>query len=91
MPKYVIERPVPGAGALTEDDLRGVSEKSNSVLDELNGAAQWLHTYVTDDNMFCVYIAPDEATVREHAIRGGFPITSINKVAHVIDPSTGGK
>ena len=90
MPKYVIDRPVPGAGALSDDDIRGISEKSNSVLTDMGGKAQWLHSYVTDDNIFCVYIAPDEDTVREHATRGGFPVTSVNKVARVIDPTSGG-
>ena len=90
MPKYVIDRPIPGAGALSDDDIRGISEKSNGVLADMAGAAQWLHSYVTDDNIFCVYIAPDEETVREHATRGGFPVTSVNKVARVIDPTTGG-
>ena len=90
MPKYVIERALPGAGALSDDDLRGISEKSNGVLAEMGGDVQWLHSYVTDDKIFCVYIAPDEETVREHATRGGFPVTSVNKVARVIDPTTGG-
>ncbi len=90
MPKYVIDRPIPGAGALSDDDIRAISEKSNSVLADMAGRAQWLHSYVTDDNIFCVYVAPDEATVREHATRGGFPVTSVNKVARVIDPTTGG-
>ena len=90
MPKYVIERGLPGAGALSDDDLRGISEKSNSVLTEMGGEVKWLHSYVTDDKIFCVYIAPDEERVREHATRGGFPADAVRPVARVIDPTTGG-
>ncbi len=91
MPKYVIERTIPGVGALNADDLRGISEKSNSVLDEMGGDVQWLHSYVTDDKIFCVYIAPDEDRVREHATRGGFPADVVRPVGAVIDPATGGR
>lgn len=90
MPKYVIDRPVPGVGALSDDDIRGISEKSNGVLADMGGTAKWLHSYVTDDKIFCVYIAPDEETVREHATRGGFPVSSVNRVARIIDPTDGG-
>lgn len=90
MPKYVIERTVPGVGALNTDDLRGISEKSNSVLAEMGGDVQWLHSYVTDDKIFCVYVAPDEARVREHATRGGFPADAVRPVSTIIDPTTGG-
>ena len=90
MPKYVIDRPIPGVGALSDDDMRGISEKSNSVLADMAGRVQWLHSYVTDDNIFCVYVAPDEAMVREHASRGGFPANAIRPVSAVIDPTTGG-
>lgn len=90
MPKYVIERELPGAGALGDDDLRGISEKSNSVLAEMGGDVQWLHSYVTDDKIFCVYIAPDADRVREHANRGGFPANAVCHVSEVIDPTTGG-
>ena len=90
MPKYVIERPLPGAGALSADDLRGISEKSNNVLAEMGGDVQWLHSYVTDDKIFCVYVAPNEDRVREHATRGGFPAEAVCHVAGMIDPTSGG-
>ena len=90
MPKYLIERDLPGAGTLSDDEVVGISQKSNNVLAEMGGDVQWLHSYVTDDAIFCVYVAPDEARVREHAARGGFPADPIRKVARVIDPSTGG-
>lgn len=90
MPKYVIERPLPGVGGLGDHDMRGISEKSNTVLNEMGGDVQWLHSYVTDDKIFCVYIAPDEDRVREHASRGGFPAEAVCRVARVIDPTTGG-
>ena len=91
MPKYVIERDLPGAGSLTADELRGISEKSNGVLAEMGGDVQWLHSYVTGDKITCVYIAPDEARVREHASRGGFPANAVLEVSSVIDPTTGGR
>ena len=91
MPKYVIERDLPGAGTLTADELLGISEKSNTVLDEMGGDVQWLHSYVTGDKIFCVYIAPDENRVREHATRGGFPANAVHEVTSVIDPTTGGR
>ncbi len=90
MPKYVIERTVPGVGALSADELRGISEKSNSVLAEMGRDVQWLHSYVTDDKIFCVYVAPDEERVREHATRGGFPADAVCHVSTLIDPTTGG-
>ena len=90
MPKFVIERPLPGVGALGDDDMRGISQKSNAVLDEMGGDVQWLHSYVTDDKIFCVYIAPDAGRVQEHARRGGFPAEAICHVSRVIDPTTGG-
>ena len=90
MPKYVIERDLPGVGALGDDDMRGISEKSNSVLEEMGRDVQWLHSYVTDDKIFCVYIAPDEDRVREHASRGGFPANAVCHVSRMIDPTTGG-
>lgn len=90
MPKYVIERPLPGVGALGDDDMRGISEKSNAVLAEMGGDVHWLQSYVTDDKIFCVYIAPDEDRVREHARRGGFPADAVCHVSRIIDPSTGG-
>ena len=88
MPKYVIERTLPGAGKLSAKDLRGISQKSNEVLDSLAGRAQWLQTYVTDDKLFCVYIADNEATVKEHANGGGFPCTAVHRVRTMIDPTT---
>ena len=91
MPKFVIERDLPGAGALTDDDIRGISEKSNGVIEDLGGDVQWLHSYVTADKITCIYIAPNEARVREHARCGGFPATAVLQVARVIDPTTGGR
>ncbi len=91
MPKFVIERNLPGAGALTDDDVTAISEKSNRVLSDLGGDVQWLHSYVTDDKLFCVYIAPHEQRVREHATRGGFPADAVLEVARTIDPTTGGR
>ena len=88
MPKYVIERDLPDAGKLKPDELQGISQKSVEVLDSMAGRAQWLQTYVTDDKLFCVYIADDEATVREHANGGGFPVTAIRRVRTIIDPTT---
>src|SRR3954465_6696565 len=89
MPKYVIERPLPGAGDLGADDLQAIAQKSNEVLDGMAGRAQWLQSYVTGDKIYCVYIADDEAAIREHATAGGFPADSVNLVTTVIDPTTG--
>ena len=89
MPKYVIERELPGAGALSGDELHAISGKSNAVLAEMASRAQWLHSYVTTDKIYCVYVADDEKTVLEHAERGGFPANVVSKVATVIDPVTG--
>jgi len=89
MPKYVIERELPGAGQLSSEELRAISGKSNSVLAEMAPRAQWLHSYVTSDKVYCVYVAQDEAAVLEHAERGGFPANVVSKVATVIDPVTG--
>lgn len=88
MPKYVIEREIPGVGGSTADALQSVSQTSCSVLRELGPEIQWLHSYVTDDKIYCVYIAPNEEMVREHATRGGFPANSIAEVKTVIDPTT---
>jgi hypothetical protein len=88
MPKYVIEREIPGAGDLTADDLQGISQKSCGVLRDLGPQIQWVHSYVTDDKIYCVYIAPDEKTVRRHAEMGGFPANSISRVRTLIDPTT---
>ena len=88
MPKFVIERNIPGAGKLTPEQLNGVAQKSCSVLRELGPQVQWLESFVTDDKIYCVYIAPDEAAVREHAKLGGFPADSVQAVRRTIDPTT---
>ena len=88
MPKFVIEREVPGAGKMSEADLRGISEKSCGVLREMGPRVQWQQSYVTDDKIYCVYIADGEQDVIEHARRGGFPANSVQKVKAVIDPAT---
>ena len=86
MPQYVIEREVPGAGQLSEAQIRAISLKSLEALDSLGPKIQWLHSYVTDDKIYCVYLAPDEAAVREHAARGGFPANRISAVRRLLDP-----
>jgi hypothetical protein len=88
MPKYVIERDIPRAGSLSSEELRGISQTSCRVLGEMGPQIQWVQSYVTDDKIYCVYIAPDEATVREHARRGGFPANRISEVKTIIDPTT---
>ena len=88
MPKFVIEREIPGAGDLSSEDLHGISEKSCSVLRELGPQVQWVQSYVTDNKIYCIYIAPDEASVRKHAEMGGFPANSVSEVRTVIDPTT---
>ena len=88
MPKFVIERELPGAGKLAPDALKAISQKSCGVLRELGPDIQWLQSFVTDDKIYCIYIAPDEATVRQHANMGGFPANSIAQVRTVIDPTT---
>jgi cell division inhibitor SulA len=88
MPKFVIEREIPGAGALSAEQLQGVSETSCNVLRNLGPQIQWLHSYVTDDKIYCVYIAPNEEMVREHARQGGFPANSVSQVRRIIDPTT---
>ena len=88
MPRFLIERDVPGAGGLTAQDLVDVSTKSNEVLAAMAPRAQWEHTYITGDQMYCVYIAEDEEAVREHGRRGGFPVNRISRVVTVIDPTT---
>ena len=88
MPKFVIEREIPGAGKLTPDQLHAISQKSCSVLQSMGPRIQWLQSYVTDNKIYCIYIAPDEATVREHAKQGGFPANSVAQVRSVIDPTT---
>lgn len=88
MPKYVIERDLPGAGKLTPDQLRGVSQKSCGVLRNLGPEIQWIHSYVTADKIYCIYRAPNEDMIREHAQQGGFPANKISEVTTVIEPTT---
>ncbi len=88
MPKYVIEREIPGAGSLTPQELQAVSQKSCSVLNSLGPRIQWLQSFVTGDKIYCVYIAPDEQTIRDHAELGGFPANRISEVKTIIDPTT---
>ena len=88
MPKYVIEREVPGAGKMTQKELTALSQKSCSVLREMGPQIQWVHSYVTGDKIYCVYVAPNEDAVRKHAQMGGFPANRISRVTAVIDPTT---
>ncbi len=88
MPKYLIERDIPGAGDLSSEDLQGISQKSCSVLQGMGPDIQWVQSYVTDDKLYCVYIAPDEAMIREHAAQGGFPANKVSRIGCVIDPTT---
>lgn len=89
MPKYVIERTVPGAGTMTADELRDLSAKSNKVITSLGPEIKWIQSYVTEDMLYCVYVAPDEDIIFEHARCGGFPADRVTKVSTVIDPVTG--
>ena len=88
MPKFLIERELPGAGKLSPAELRAISQKSCSVLKNLGPQIQWLESYVTQDKIYCVYIAPNEQLVREHATQGGFPANRISEINRVIDPTT---
>ncbi len=88
MPKYVIEREIPGAGKLSAQELQAISQKSCGVLNHMGPQIQWVQSYVTDDKIYCVYIAPNEEMVREHARQGGFPANRISEVKSVIDPTT---
>ncbi len=88
MPKYLIEREIPGAGDLSAEDLRAISQKSCGVLRGMGPQIQWVESYVTGDKIYCVYIAPDEAAVREHAAQGGFPANRVSEIKRVIDPTT---
>jgi hypothetical protein len=88
MPKYLIERELPGAGQLSQEQLRGISQKSCSVLNKLGPQIQWIQSYVTGDKIYCVYRAPNEEMVREHAKQGGFPANKISEITTVIDPTT---
>src|SRR5260370_41226672 len=89
MPKFVIERDLPGAGSLSPEQLRTISQKSNKVIADLGPEIHWLHSYVTDDKLYCVYVAPDEDIILEHARCGGFPANQATRRATMIDPSTG--
>ena len=86
MPEFVIEREIPGAGLMTQDEVRDISVRSLAVLKGLGPQIQWLHSYVTDDRLYCVYLAPDEAIIREHARKLGVPANRISAVRHLIDP-----
>jgi Protein of unknown function (DUF4242) len=88
VPKFLIEREIPGAGGLTPEELQGISQKSCGVLREMGPQIQWVESYVTGDKVYCVYIAPDEAAVREHATRGGFPANRVSEIKRMIDPTT---
>lgn len=88
MPKFVIEREIPGAGKLSSEQLQGIAVKSCDVLRELGPEINWVHSYVTDDKVYCVYIAPNEELIRKHAEKGGFPANSISQVHAIIDPTT---
>jgi Protein of unknown function (DUF4242) len=88
MPKYVIEREIPGAGKLSPAQLQAISQKSCSVLNNLGPQIQWIESYVTDDKIYCIYRAPNEAMVREHAAQGGFPANRVSEVKTMIDPTT---
>jgi len=88
MPKFVIEREIPGAGKLSDAELQAISRKSVEVLKGMGPEIQWLHSYVTGDKLYCVYLAPDESTVREHAKRGGFPANRVSAVRRLIEPAT---
>ena len=88
MPRYVIERELPGAGKLSADDLRGVSQKSCGVLQQMGPQIQWIESYVTADKIYCVYVAPNAEMIRQHAEKGGFPANKISEVAAVISPTT---
>ena len=91
MPKYVIEREIPGAGKLSPAELQAISQKSCSVLRGMGPQIQWLQSYVTDDKVYCIYIAPNEEAVREHARQGGFPANKVSEVVTIIDPTTAEK
>ncbi len=88
MPKYIIEREIPGAGKLSSSDLQSISQKSCNVLNELGPAIQWVESYVVDDKVYCVYNAPSEDLIKEHARKGGFPANKISQVRAIIDPTT---
>lgn len=88
MPKYVIEREIPGAGNMSPQDLQAISQTSCGVLRQMGPSIQWLHSYVTGDKIYCVYIAPNDEVIREHAQQGGFPANRISEIKSIIDPTT---
>ena len=88
MPKYIIEREIPNAGALTADDLQGISQKSCSILKNMGPQIQWVESFVTENKVYCTYIAPNQEEIRKHAEEGGFPANAINEIKSVIDPTT---
>lgn len=88
MPKYIIEREIPGASKLTSEQLKGISQTSCGVLNKLGPSIQWVHSYVAGDKIYCIYIAPNEELVREHAKQGGFPANKVTEIAEIIDPTT---
>lgn len=89
MPKYVVEREIPGAGQMTAEQLKGAAQTSCAVLTEMGPRIQWLESFVTDDKLYCIYIAPDEETIRRHAEKGGFPCNRVSRISRMIDPTTG--
>ena len=88
MPKYVIEREIPGAGKLSAEQLKGISQTSCGVLNKMGSQIQWIQSYVTEDKIYCVYIAPNKEMVQEHAKQGGFPANVVSEVSTIIDPTT---
>ncbi|MCP4022240.1 MAG: DUF4242 domain-containing protein [Desulfobacteraceae bacterium] len=88
MPKYIIERELPGAGNLSSDEIQGISQKSCEVLNDLGPQIQWVQSYVTDDKIYCVYVAPNKEMIENHAKEGGFPANYISKVQRMIDPTS---
>ena len=91
MPKYVIEREIPGIGLRSQVEFQAIAQKSNGIMAEMGPEIQWVHSYVVGDKIYCIYIAKDEETIREHAKRGGFPCNTISEIATLIDPTTGEK
>ena len=89
MPKYVIEREIPGIGLRSHEDFKAIAQKSNGIMEDMGSGIQWVQSYVVNDKIYCVYIAKDEETIREHAKRGGFPCNTISEITTVMDPTTG--
>jgi hypothetical protein len=88
MPKYLIERDIPEAGKMSSEELQDISQKSCSVLQEMGPSIQWIHSYVTDDKIYCIYVAPNEEAIRKHASEGGFPANRVARISAVIDTTT---